>query len=1001
MKYLPSEINERIISILEEKFGTVLIESIENHIEFMNSIADLREAFPDYDENAMIVNTESARIICGDINSLLENHFQKDDSLGFERLFPNLLEELDKLFADVKPIIDVEQDETRFKPLSTDNPFINFAKRIKSIVLKILQSIIKTINFILIRIKRKPLEIRYWSQRIPLKNIGLYFLRNKLLKKLSLVYEDVYKKISFMSVAFWNIDESYEEDYISTFIAGTGMYRDKKEGTNPENIIEELVSLKNEVNEKLLEALNECDEEIDIAFQKVGTIELSQYRFNSRKVINDLNTIKNEFEKIIKEWDNTLYALGQDWELNYDLESIRYSTIEVFLKFNKSLSVKNKLQIYPHFNEISSSLKSVSTKLDNSVSNLLDFERQIVIARDSLQKVLLSSTLPNLINSISDLKLNDMINEAKRTIKNQIRFIKETRVFVETAKYDKRIKSSNMDEIYPREFISFNTLPRFLTSLDKIKEISSTELKKIQSELINLGNIVDFSLESAVTGATKEKFSQSEIKDIALDGIKMTQDKRDQLLNSFDSICENVLKDLKTAVANYCEELFGLTQSSKIIEIKIHLAKAKAKAKVKETRGKLFLTLKKFIPKIFNKIRFYNSKLFKFYSVTRTQFGLTDTKEAIDSDISDFLSRANTTIKKLPYIYHRLFQLSPLENDRLYVTKEYEESQLNIAYTKWTEGGYAPVIITAEKGGGITSFLNIYSTKHINKIITKRLNLNPTVTNEADFIKILQDLFLPKRFLNFDDFIKHLNSSENKQIIIVENLQHLYLRSSKGFVCLNLLVDLISKTNKNIFWIVSSTLYANDYLSKTIRLNDVFGYHVTFKQLRSDQIIDLIKKRNSISGYNLIYEIDPALARKKEINKLSFTQQQIFLEKQFFNSLNKFAQSNVSLALLFWLRSIKDIQERQVHINADFQISDTILTSLSSEKVFILQSLLLHDGLKIPAISQTINISLKETREIVQILYDDGVLIKNNEVLFINPLLYRQSVILLKSKNLI
>jgi len=279
------------------------------------------------------------------------------------------------------------------------------------------------------------------------------------------------------------------------------------------------------------------------------------------------------------------------------------------------------------------------------------------------------------------------------------------------------------------------------------------------------------------------------------------------------------------------------------------------------------------------------------------------------------------SVARLPYIYQRLFQLAPLENIRLYVTRDSEEAQLKLAFKKWLDGSYAPVIVSAEKGAGITSFLNIFKIKLEYDIKYKRLIIDPTVTSEEIFIKLLQDLFLPERFLNFDDFIKYLNTAENKQIIIVENLQHMYLRSLKGFLALKLLVDIISKTNKNIFWVVSTTLYANEYLSKTIRLNDIFGYEVIFKELKSDQIIELIKKRNSISGYNIIYEIDPEVAQRKEIHKLQFAQQQNLLEKQFFNSLNKFAQSNISLALLFWLSSIKDIKERQIFINADFAIS--------------------------------------------------------------------------------
>jgi hypothetical protein len=85
----------------------------------------------------------------------------------------------------------------------------------------------------------------------------------------------------------------------------------------------------------------------------------------------------------------------------------------------------------------------------------------------------------------------------------------------------------------------------------------------------------------------------------------------------------------------------------------------------------------------------------------------------------------------------------------------------------------------------------------------------------------------------------------------------------------------------------------------------------------------------------------------------------------------------------------------------DFEISNTILNYLTPEKVFVLQSLILHDGLSTPDLARTINYSLDETNQLTQILYDDGVLVKNNGVFLINPLLYRQSVTLLKSKNLI
>ncbi|MBE0571197.1 MAG: hypothetical protein IH618_06600 [Ignavibacteriaceae bacterium] len=1001
MKYLSDEINSEIVSIVEQKFETVLIDNVDRFINFFNTLADIREAFPDYDEKMMIINTENAKKICDSIKIQIDSHFQRNESLTFENLFPDIEVQLDNLLSQLEPSIKVEQSEERFKHLVDDKNIILFLKKIKITTFKSQQLILRLINPLLTKIKKQPIKVKYWDQEIPLRNVGFYFLRNKLFKNLSSVYHDIFKLLSEKSVAFWKYDESYDEGYILNFSKESSTELVVSSVENPETIISDLELLKEEIKRRTLTAIKECIQEFYNNIEKVGTIEISKSRFDNKKNVKQLDVEKTEFNKIIKEWENTIYALGEDWELNYDLHSARYSAIEVFFKFEKSLSIKNKIQVYPQFNEISGALNFILDKITQPASNLQDLERLIAYSKENLQKVLLSSVIPNLINSMSDLRLAEMIDEAALEVKNQIESITEKRVFVKTSSYDKKIKSSDILEIYPRELVYFHALPKFLTSLEKIKENCIVDLKNIQSELINLGDMADFGLESAITAANTENLSESDVKEIAFEGIKVSVDKKEKLRNSFEQVYNNVIETLRSSISEYNKAMFSFTQNSKISEIRIQLAKAKVKVKARKTRDKFFLSIKNFIPIIFERSKKYYKEGSRFYIRTRKQFGLTEHKESITSEISDFLSKANSSLEKLPYIYRRLFQIAPLENDRLYVSREAEEKQLEIAYKSWLNGGYSPVIISAEKGGGITSFLNMFVNRLENKHNVKRLSIKPSISKVQDLLKIFEEVFQPEKFSSFEELVRYLNIDENRQVIAIENLQHMYLRFVKGLDCLKILTDIISKTSKNIFWITSSTLYANEFLNKTIRLNDIFGYHIPLKQLQRNQIIGLITKRNSISGYKLEYEPDPKLPRKKDFEKLTYEQKQNFLEKEFFSSLNKFAQSNVSLALLFWLRSIREIQERRVFINADFEISNAILNSLSPEKIFVLQSLVLHDGLRVTDLARTINYSLNETRQLAQILYDDGVLVKNDDVFLINPLLYRQSITILKTRNLL
>ena len=1001
MKYLSDEINSAIVSIVEREFDTVLIDNVDRFINFFNTLADLREAFPDYDEKMMILNTENAKQICDSIKIQIDNHFQRNESLTFENLFPDLEVQLDNLLLQLEPSIKVEQSEERFKHLVDDKNIILFLKKIKITTFKSQQLILRLINPLLTKVKKQPIKIKYWDQKIPLRNVGFYFLRNKLLKNLSSVYHNMFKMLSEKSVAFWKYDESYDEEYILNFSKGSSSELVVNSVENPETILADLELLKEEIKRRTLTAIKECIQEFYNNIGKVGTIEISKSRFDNKKIVKQLDVEKVEFNKTIKEWDNTLYALGEDWELNYDLHSARYSAIGVFFKFKKSLSIKNKIQVYPQYNEISIALNFILDKITQPTSNLQDLERLIAYSKENLQKVLLSSVIPNLINSMSDLRLAEMIDEAALEVKGQIESITEKRAFVKTNTYDKKIKSSDILEIYPRELVYFHALPKFLSSLEKIKEDSVVDLKNIQSELINLGDMADFGLESAITAAETENLSESDVKEIVFEGIKVSVDKKEKLRNSFEQVYNNVIETLRSSISEYNKAMYSFTQNSKISEIRIQLAKVKVKLKAREARDKFFVSVKNFIPVVFERSKKYYKEGSRFYIKTRKQFGLTEYKGSITSEVSDFLSKANSSVEKLPYVYRRLFQLAPLENNRLYVSREAEENQLEMAYKSWMNGGYAPVIISAEKGGGITSFLNMFVNRLENKNKVKRLSIKPSVSNGQDLLKIFEEVFRPEKFSSFEELISYLSIDENRQVIVIENLQHMYLRFVKGLDCLKILTDIISRTSKNIFWITSSTLYANEFLNKTIRLNDIFGYHISLKQLQRNQIIGLITKRNSISGYNLEYEPDPKLPRKKDFEKLTYEQKQNLLEKEFFNSLNKFAQSNVSLALLFWLRSIREIQERRVFINADFEISNTILNSLSPEKIFVLQSLVLHDGLKVTDLARTINYSLNETRQLAQILFDDGVLVRNDDVFLINPLLYRQSITILKTKNLL
>ncbi|MCW9096094.1 MAG: hypothetical protein OQJ93_01785, partial [Ignavibacteriaceae bacterium] len=164
MNYLPEELNNKIITAVEQKFEPIIVSNIDRFIDFFNTVTELREAFPDYDENLMILNTENAKKICDSINIQINYHYQRNKKITSENLFPGLVEQLDSLISQLEPLIEVEQSEERFRHLADNKNIILIAKRIKIIIFKTQQSILKLLNRILPKVKRQPIKLKYWNQ---------------------------------------------------------------------------------------------------------------------------------------------------------------------------------------------------------------------------------------------------------------------------------------------------------------------------------------------------------------------------------------------------------------------------------------------------------------------------------------------------------------------------------------------------------------------------------------------------------------------------------------------------------------------------------------------------------------------------------------------------------------------------------------------------------------------------------------------------------------------
>jgi hypothetical protein len=128
---------------------------------------------------------------------------------------------------------------------------------------------------------------------------------------------------------------------------------------------------------------------------------------------------------------------------------------------------------------------------------------------------------------------------------------------------------------------------------------------------------------------------------------------------------------------------------------------------------------------------------------------------------------------------------------------------------------------------------------------------------------------------------------------------------------------------------------------------------------------------------------------------------QEFLRKGFFSNLNKSCNGNISLALLYWLRSTHEVSEESITIANLREIDLSFIKAFSANYLFTLHAIIIHDGLTLEDYSNLFNTTPHLARNVLIPMLEKGLLIRPKEKFNINPLIFRQVAQVLRSKNFI
>lgn len=273
------------------------------------------------------------------------------------------------------------------------------------------------------------------------------------------------------------------------------------------------------------------------------------------------------------------------------------------------------------------------------------------------------------------------------------------------------------------------------------------------------------------------------------------------------------------------------------------------------------------------------------------------------------------SLGRLPFIYRKLYDISPLESADLLVAREEEMSLIETARDRWQQGMPCAVAVIGELGSGKTSLINaaIDQTLKGFRVYSKRFA--QTATDESLLARELARMLRLPRVKTLDELQPRLLELGQRAVIVLEDAHQLYQREVGGFATLRKLLLLIARTSHQVFWVVSMRKYTWNYLNMVLRIADSFTFVVNTENLDSHELAQVILARHRVSGFGLRFTPDEVMQQRRKYRQSDDDEQQSMLRHTYFESLGRASEGNILAAIFYWLKSLSELRGNELIVN--------------------------------------------------------------------------------------
>lgn len=926
--------------------------------------------------------------LCSDLHTNLEKHHANN--------------KIPVLICDLAVTIDEElilaQNKQRFTVNKDDNTLLKLAKSGKKIIRGFQTASYRVYGFLKkLVVKNAAIGAPDWKQTIAMRAILCYQMAREYRTYKTWLDDDLNHYTRFL--------DDYKKMVDEWITAGTVEALSQPEVKHHAHI-EMWLGLIDEHLEKLNAAkklaagqtktfLSKKNNELTSAIEVAGTIEStpnSFYKKQSPKVLQDLDTelttVQQKQIKIagsqIQEIDAVIEFAQFGGKLHRRINKTSVALIS--LHDNSAVQQISAIEYYLEHLQLPGNEKEGWQEKSEEVQD--QFESNLA---KPLEKELRQNRLPNLCKDLAgDLLVEISKLPASLPVITIDKSNQEYRI--EEEKYD-------LNKLVAR-FFKQEVINDLTKRADNINNTLNLLLKDVrQAETIAATTLI-----SAGEASAREDAAESPV-DIGRKGLQNAKDKVVAIQHQAEEAYHNLTLVIEQNITQTYGNLLTHIKQRKVDELlwkeKEYMVRAKAggwQTRLNAYRAKAedFLAIR---------YRFLAKKSANWYNKIAPWLGL-GTKEADvlgDTDIVEYLTETTGGVDKLPFVYRYLFDTQQIADERFYIQNPPVNSKFKKALESWRDQQQVIFGLAGERGSGKSAFV-----KRIENFINPGeqvtcVSIDSTIYQTQDLLDFMADKLSLPSCDTPKQMVEELTKTPERRIIIIENLQNLYLRTINGFNAAEMVLLMMNQTSKQIFWVTTGSRYAWSYLDEVIQISNYFTHIEVCDDLQKESITDIILRRHEASGYDLVYQPTEEIRNSRTYKKYLDDEQSLqnYLKTIYFERLTSIAEGNTSIAIKFWLRSIKAFDEHKVEVSPVEIKPFTELLGSPQEILFTLTAFVLHDRLTVEQLSAVLNHKEQKSRILISHLVSKGILAKEDNEYSLNFLIYRQVVRYLKQRNII